>query len=388
MNSGMLSLGKNVLVAYMPYEGYNYQDGIVISERLVKEDVFTSIHIESFRVEIRETEYGMEKITRAVNSLSEDELESLDERGIVKVGTYVEPNDIIVGKVTPQRTEDELVSLISGKTSLNYEDSSERIPHYIKGQVIRTKYLSRQNGDELPDAVEAVVKVDVAMRREVEPGDKFANRHGYKGVIAKIVPEEEMPHLPDGTPVDMILNPLGIPTRLNFGQILETHLGWAAKEMNKHKDCSLPETTIISPPYDGPSSEQIRDLLGKAGLPESGMIQLMDGRTGRKFDMETTVGYQYLMKLYHLAADKIHARSVGPYSILTGQPVGGKAAMGGQRFGEMEVWAMEAYGAAFALRELLSIKSDANKSLELYRERKTCVAQLRSYTTSSRYTGF
>ena len=362
MSDGMLSLGKNLLVAYMPYEGYNYKDGIVISGRLVKEDVFTSVHIKSFRVEIRETEHGIEKLTRNLPSLSEYELENLDGHGIVKVGAFVKPNDMLVGKITPKEPkfedEDELISLIKSETPLNYKDTSERVPHYVQGQVIRTEYLSRQNGDELPDGVEAVVTVEVAMRREVEPGDKFANRHGHKGVISRIIPEEEMPHLPDGTPIDILLNPLGVPTRRNFGQILETHLGWAAKELG---------TTIVSPPYDGPSNEQIGELLQKAGLPESGMIRLIDGRTGRQFDMNTTVGYQYLMKLYHLAADKIHARSIGPYSILTGQPVGGKTAIGGQRFGEMEVWALEAYGAAKTLHEFLSFKSDADTSLKLYR---------------------
>jgi DNA-directed RNA polymerase subunit beta len=378
VKDGLLSLGRNVLVAYMPWEGYNYEDAIVISDRLVKDDVFTSVQIETFRVEARETKEGVECLSRNIPNIPETELEELDEHGIVKVGTWVKSPDILVGRKSEGGSRKAEVTTPwppsplpkGGRGVVVRGNNSEfRIPPYIEGQVIRTEYLSREQGDDLPPGVEEVAIVEVAMKRELKVGDKLANRHGNKGVVAKIVSVEDMPHLPDGTPVDMILNPLGVPTRMNLGQILETHLGWAASKLGR---------PIISPPYNGASNEDIEKLLQEAGLPKNGMLSvaksrasrttLYDGRTGRTFDMKITVGYQYQMKLAQMVDDKMHARSIGPYSVVTGQPLGGRSQMGGQRFGEMEVWALEAYGAAHTLYEMLTVKSNAKVGLDLYKK--------------------
>ncbi len=344
--NGVMSLGKNALVAYMPWEGYNFEDAIVISARLVKDDVFTSVHIESFRVEARDTEHGVEYFAcdvpdNARYSVNHRKFGQLEGNGIVKVGKWVKPGDMLVGKFTPKPSRKDADEIV-------YEDASQLVPPYIEGQVISVTHLSRKNKGDVPVGVEEVAIVEIAMRREVKVGDKLANRHGSKGVVANIAPEEDMPFLPDGTSIDMVLNPLGVPTRMNLGQILETHLGWAASKLGQ---------PVISPPYDGASNEDIENLLQKAGLPKNGMTTLCDGRDGRAFDMQTTVGYQYQMALHHQVDDKIHARSVGPYSILTGQPLGGRSKMGGQRFGEMEVWALQAYGAAHTLHEMVTLKS-------------------------------
>jgi len=368
VKDGLLSLGRNVLVAYMPWEGYNYEDAIVISDRIIKDDIFTSVQIETFRVEARETKEGVECLSRNIPNVPEVELEGLDEHGIVKVGTWVKSSDILVGKLLKAETtasQNSSTKIRTTQSQIPYvdfyapRDQSLRVLPYTEGQVIRTEYLSREQGDDLPLGVEEVAIVEVAMKRELKVGDKLANRHGNKGVVAKIVPAEDMPHLPDGTSVDMILNPLSVPTRMNLGQIMETHIGWAASKLGQ---------PIISPPYNGASNEDIEKLLQKAGLPKNGMTTLYDGRTGRAFDMEVTVGYQYQMKLVHLVDDKMHARSIGPYSIVTGQPLGGKSQMGGQRFGEMEVWALQAYGAAHTLYEMLTVKSNAKAGLDLYKK--------------------
>ncbi|MBC8236016.1 hypothetical protein H8E77_41245, partial [bacterium] len=361
VKDGLLSLGRNVLVAYMPWEGYNYEDAIVISDRIIKDDVFTSVQIETFRVEARETKEGVECLSRNVPNVPEVELEGLDEHGVVKVGTWVKSSNILVGKLLSKQVTDfdNHRAKIHSVDFCTPKDQSLRMLPHTEGQVIRTEYLSREQGDDLPPGVEEVAIVEVAMKRELKVGDKLANRHGNKGVVAKIVPAEDMPHLPDGTSVDMILNPLSVPTRMNLGQIMETHIGWAASKLGQ---------PIISPPYNGASNEDIERLLQKVGLPKNGMTTLYDGRTGRAFDMEVTVGYQYQMKLAHLVDDKMHARSIGPYSIVTGQPLGGKSQMGGQRFGEMEVWALQAYGAAHTLYEMLTVKSNAKAGLDLYKK--------------------
>ncbi|MCH8296252.1 hypothetical protein IH992_34670, partial [Candidatus Poribacteria bacterium] len=358
IKDGILSLGRNVLVAYMPWEGYNNEDGIVISDRLVKADIFTSVYIEKIRVEARHTDAGVECLTPDLPGKTEGEINHLDEHGVAKVGTWIGPTDILVGKLSPSLTDESKLMNLLEDSPVQWANTSSIIPAYIEGEVIRTQFFSRKNGDELPSYVEAVALVEIAMRREVKVGDKFAGRHGNKGVIAKIVPEADMPHLADGTPVDVILNPIGVPTRLSYGQILETHLGWAAHQLGQ---------PVISPPYNGPNSEQIKELLSRAGLPENGMTRLFDGRTGRPYDMEVTVGYQYLMKLNHLVDDKIHARSIGPYSIVTQAPLGGRNQMGGQRLGEMEVWALEAYGAAHNLYEMMTVKSNATAGIPFYR---------------------
>jgi len=353
-DQGELALGRNVLVAFMPWEGYNYEDAIVISERLVKEDLFTSIHIEEYEVEARDTKLGPEEITRDIPNVGEDALRDLDERGIVRIGAEVRAGDILVGKVTPKgetelSAEERLLRAIFGEKAREVRDTSLRVPHGEKGKVIGVKVFSHAQGDELPPGVNQLVRVYVAQKRKITVGDKMAGRHGNKGVISIILPEEDMPFLPDGTPVDIILNPLGVPSRMNVGQVLETHLGWAAEKLNFWAEC---------PVFDGPKEGEIKTLLRRAGLPESGKITLYDGRTGEPFDEPVTVGSIYMMKLHHLVEDKIHARSTGPYSLITQQPLGGKAQFGGQRFGEMEVWALEAYGAAYTLQELLTVKSD------------------------------
>lgn len=357
-SNGVLSLGRNVLVAFMPWGGYNYEDAIIISERLVKEDIFTSIHIEEYEVRARDTKLGPEEITRDIPNISEETIRYLDKDGIIMIGAEVGPNDILVGKVTPKgetelSPEERLLRAIFGEKSREIRDTSLRMPHGELGKVIDVKVLTRDK-DELPPGVNKIVKLRVAQIRKISVGDKLAGRHGNKGVIATILPEEDMPYLEDGTPVDIILNPLGVPSRMNVGQILETHLGWAAKELGIY---------AIVPPFDefieeNRSANLVKHMLKKAGLPEDGKVVLYDGRTGDPFDQRVTVGYMYIMKLIHLADDKIHARSVGPYSLVTQQPLGGRAQFGGQRFGEMEVWALEAYGAAHILEEVLTYKSD------------------------------
>ena len=351
---GELALGRNVLVAFMSWEGGNYEDAIVISERLVKEDFFTSIHIEKHELESRDTKLGPEEITRDIPNVGEESLKDLDEEGIVYIGAEVQPGDILVGKITPKgetelTAEERLLRAIFGEKAREVKDSSLRLPHGERGKVVDVRIFSREEGDELMPGVNRLVRVSVAQKRKVSVGDKMAGRHGNKGVIAKVLPAEDMPFLPDGTPVDIVLNPLGVPSRMNIGQILETHLGWALHERG------LKAATAV---FDGATEEQIREELRAAGLPENGKITLRDGRTGEAFDRPITVGYIYMLKLHHLVEDKIHARSTGPYSLITQQPLGGKAQFGGQRFGEMEVWALEAYGAANILQELLTVKSD------------------------------
>ena len=349
-----MALGQNVLVAFMPWEGFNYEDAILISERMVKDDRFTSIHIEEYECEARDTKLGPEEITRDIPNVGEDSLKDLDENGIIRIGAEVRPEDILVGKVTPKgetelTAEERLLRAIFGEKSREVRDTSLKVPHGEKGKIIDVKMFSRENGDELSPGVNHLVRVYVAQKRKILQGDKMAGRHGNKGVIAKVLPEEDMPYLEDGTPVDIVLNPLGVPSRMNLGQIMETHLGWAAKMLDMH---------IATPVFDGAHAEDISEWLQDAGLPADGKTWLRDGRTGDRFDRPITVGYIYMLKLAHLVDDKIHARSTGPYSMITQQPLGGKAQFGGQRFGEMEVWALEAYGAAYTLQELLTVKSD------------------------------
>ncbi len=354
-DKGELALGQNVLVAFMAWEGGNYEDAIIMSDRMVREDVFTSIHMEKHEVDARDTKLGQEEITRDIPNVGEEGLKDLDERGIIRVGAEVGPQDILVGKITPKgetelTAEERLLRAIFGEKAREVKDTSLRVPQGERGKVVEVKVFRRgEDGTELPPGVNQLVRVSIAQKRKISEGDKMAGRHGNKGVISRIVPVEDMPFLPDGTPIDIILNPLGVPSRMNIGQILETHLGWAAKALGM---------TVASPVFEGASEQQIRDLLRRAGLPEDGKVILYDGRTGEKFDQPITVGYIYMMKLAHLVEDKIHARSTGPYSLVTQQPLGGKAQFGGQRFGEMEVWALEAYGAAHILQELLTVKSD------------------------------
>jgi DNA-directed RNA polymerase subunit beta len=351
---GELALGQNVFVAFMPWEGYNYEDAILISERMVKDDRFTSIHIEEYECEARDTKLGPEEITRDIPNVGEDSLKDLDENGIIRIGAEVRPEDILVGKVTPKgetelTAEERLLRAIFGEKSREVRDTSLKVPHGEKGKIIDVKRFSRENGDELSPGVNHLVRVYVAQKRKILQGDKMAGRHGNKGVIAKVLPEEDMPYTEDGRPVDIVLNPLGVPSRMNLGQIMETHLGWAASMLGFH---------IATPVFDGAHAEDIAEWLMDAGLPSDGKTWLRDGRTGDRFGRPITVGYIYMLKLAHLVDDKIHARSTGPYSMITQQPLGGKAQFGGQRFGEMEVWALEAYGAAYTLQELLTVKSD------------------------------
>jgi DNA-directed RNA polymerase subunit beta len=351
---GELALGQNVLVAFMAWEGGNYEDAIVMSDRVVREDVFTSIHMEKHEVDARDTKLGPEEITRDIPNVGEEGLKDLDERGIIRVGAEVGPGDILVGKITPKgetelTAEERLLRAIFGEKAREVKDTSLRVPQGERGKIVEVKVFRREDSAELPPGVNQLVRVSIAQKRKISEGDKMAGRHGNKGVISRIVPVEEMPFLPDGTAIDIILNPLGVPSRMNIGQILETHLGWASKVLGM---------TVASPVFEGATEEQIRDMLRKAGLPEDGKVTLYDGRTGEPFDQPVTVGYIYMMKLAHLVEDKIHARSTGPYSLVTQQPLGGKAQFGGQRFGEMEVWALEAYGAAHILQELLTVKSD------------------------------
>ncbi len=351
---GELALGRNVLIAFMPWEGYNYEDAILISEKLVKEDYFTSIHIEEYECDARDTKLGPEEITRDIPNVGEDVLKDLDERGVISVGADVRPGDILVGKVTPKgetelTAEERLLRAIFGEKAREVRDTSLRVPHGESGRVVNVKVFSRENGDELPPGVNRLVRVYVAQKRKISVGDKMAGRHGNKGVISRILPEEDMPFLPDGTPVEIVLNPLGVPSRMNLGQVLECHLGMAAHEQGRY---------TATPVYDGARELDIMETLGQLNMSSDGKMQLYDGRTGDPYDREVTVGYLYMLKLAHLVDDKIHARSTGPYSLVTQQPLGGKAQFGGQRFGEMEVWALEAYGASYTLQEILTVKSD------------------------------
>ncbi len=353
-DGGELALGKDCLVAFMPWEGYNFEDAILISERLVSEDVYTSVQIEDLDVAARETKVGKEEITRDIPSQSQEALENLNENGIIKVGTYVEPGDILVGKITPKSHVDlspeyKLLHSIFGEKAKDVKDTSLTVPHGVKGVVVDVKVYDRDNHDDLDAGVEKKVRVYVADKRKIKTGDKLAGRHGNKGVVARILPQEDMPFTEDGRSVDVVLNPMGVPSRMNIGQVLETHITLAAEELG---------ITVVSPVFDGATEEDIADLLQEAGYPEDGKIVLRDGRTGRPFDQKVTVGYMHIMKLEHMAEDKVHSRSIGPYSLVTQQPLGGKAQFGGQRLGEMEVWALEAYGAAHTLREFLTVKSD------------------------------
>jgi DNA-directed RNA polymerase subunit beta len=352
--NGELALGQNILVAFMSWEGGNYEDAILISERIVREDYFTSIHIEKYEVDARDTKLGPEEITRDIPNVGEEGLRNLDERGIIYVGAEVGPQDILVGKITPKgetelTAEEKLLRAIFGEKAREVKDTSLRVPHGERGKVVEVKVFSRDAGDELPPGVNQLVRVSIAQKRKIGAGDKMAGRHGNKGVISRVLPIADMPFLPDGTPVDIILNPLGVPHRMNIGQIMETHLGWAAEKLG---------IKIATPVFDGATEEDIEEFLRRANLPETGKVQLFDGRTGEPFDHPITVGYTYMLKLAHLVEDKVHARSTGPYSLITQQPLGGKAQFGGQRFGEMEVWALEAYGAANILQEILTVKSD------------------------------
>lgn len=354
VDKGELALGRNMLVGFLTWNGYNYEDAIIINENIVKDDVLTSIHIEEYEAEARDTKLGPEEITRDIPNVGEDALKDLDERGIVRIGAEVKSGDILVGKVTPKgetelTAEERLLRAIFGEKAREVRDTSTRVPNGAEGMVVDVNVFTRENGDELPPGVDQLVRVYVAQKRKISVGDKMAGRHGNKGIVARIVPEEDMPFLPDGRPLDIVLTPLGIPSRMNIGQLFETHLGWAASELGVH---------IATPVFDGATEDQIREWLKRAGLPEKGKTVLYDGRTGERFQNEVTVGYIYMLKLFHLVDDKIHARSTGPYSLVTQQPLGGKAQFGGQRFGEMEVWALEAYGAAYTLQEMLTVKSD------------------------------
>ena len=353
-DNGEIALGKNILIAFMTWEGYNYEDAILISEKLVKEDVFTSIHIEEYEAEARDTKLGPEEITRDIPNVSEESLKDLDDRGIIRIGAEVRSGDILVGKVTPKgetelTAEERLLRAIFGEKAREVRDTSLRVPHGESGIIVDVKVFTRENGDELPPGVNQLVRCYIAQKRKISVGDKMAGRHGNKGVISRILPEEDMPFLPDGTPLEIVLNPLGVPSRMNIGQVLEVHLGYAAKALGWE---------IATPVFDGATEDDIMVTLAKAGLSEDGKTVLYDGRTGVPFENRVTVGYMYILKLAHLVDDKIHARSTGPYSLVTQQPLGGKAQFGGQRFGEMEVWALEAYGAAYTLQEILTVKSD------------------------------
>jgi DNA-directed RNA polymerase subunit beta len=389
-DEGEMALGTNLLVAFMPWQGHNYEDAIILSQRLVQQDVLTSIHIEEHEVDARDTKLGPEEITRDIPNVSEEMLADLDERGIIRIGAEVTTGDILVGKVTPKgetelTPEERLLRAIFGEKAREVRDTSMKVPHGESGTVIGVRVFDREESDELPPGVNQLVRVYVAQKRKISVGDKLAGRHGNKGVISKILPVEDMPFMEDGSPVDVVLNPLGVPGRMNIGQILEIHLGWLAKQgwdinagdaaddtgwkqrlIDIHAEAASADTNVATPVFDGAREDEIVGLLGST-LPnrdgirvvkENGKAMLFDGRSGEPFPEPVSVGYMYILKLHHLVDDKIHARSTGPYSMITQQPLGGKAQFGGQRFGEMEVWAMEAYGAAYALQELLTIKSD------------------------------
>ena len=353
-SQGEIALGKNVLIGFMTWEGYNYEDAILLNERLVREDVFTSIHIEEYETESRDTKLGMEEITRDIPNVGEDTLKDLDENGIIRIGAEVTSGDYLVGKVTPKgetelTAEERLLRAIFGEKAREVRDSSLKVPHGEAGIIVDVKVFTRENGDELAPGVNKVVRVYIAQKRKISVGDKMAGRHGNKGVVSRILPQEDMPFLPDGTPLDIVLNPLGVPSRMNIGQVLEVHLGYAAHALG---------WKVATPIFNGANEREIRELLKQGGVAEDGKTVLYDGRTGEPFDQRVTVGYPYYLKLHHLVDDKIHARSTGPYSLVTQQPLGGKAQFGGQRFGEMEVWALEAYGASYTLQEILTVKSD------------------------------
>ena len=353
-DQGEIALGRNILVGFMTWEGYNYEDAVLLNERLVKEDVYTSIHIEEYEIDARDTKLGPEEITRDIPNVGEDALKDLDERGIIRVGAEVHAGDILVGKVTPKgetdlTAEERLLRAIFGEKAREVRDTSLKVPHGESGIIVDAKVFTREAGDELGPGVNQVVRVYIAQRRKIQPGDKMAGRHGNKGVVSRVLSQEDMPFLPDGTPLDIVLNPLGVPSRMNIGQVLEVHLGYAAKTLG---------WKVATPIFDGATDKDITEALTQAGLDPQGKSWLYDGRTGERFDNKVTVGYVYFLKLHHLVDDKIHARSTGPYSLVTQQPLGGKAQFGGQRFGEMEVWALEAYGAAYTLQEILTVKSD------------------------------
>ena len=353
-DKGEMALGKNVLIAFATWEGYNYEDAVLISERLVKDDVYTSIHIEEYDCECRDTKLGPEEITRDIPNVGEDSLKDLDENGIIRIGAEVRPGDILVGKVTPKgetelTAEERLLRAIFGEKAREVRDTSLRVPHGEAGTIVDIKIFTRDNSDELGPGVNQIIRCYIAQKRKISVGDKMSGRHGNKGVVSRILPEEDMPFMPDGTPVDVVLNPLGVPSRMNLGQVLEVHLGAAVRELG---------WKIATPVFDGATEQEIEELLEKVGRTPDGKTVLYDGRTGDKFDQPVTVGVMYMLKLHHLVDDKIHARSTGPYSLVTQQPLGGKAQFGGQRFGEMEVWALEAYGAAHTLQEILTVKSD------------------------------
>ena len=353
-DQGELALGRNILVGFMTWEGYNYEDAVLLNERLVREDLYTSIHLEEYELDSRDTKLGPEEITRDIPNVGEDALKDLDERGIIRIGAEVHAGDILVGKVTPKgetdlTAEGRLLRAIFGEKAREVRDTSLKVPHGESGIVVDAKVFSRENGDDLGPGVNMVVRVYIAQRRKIQPGDKMAGRHGNKGVVSRVLPQEDMPFLPDGTPLDIVLNPLGVPSRMNIGQVLEVHLGYAAKTLG---------WKVATPIFDGATDKDISEALQLAGLDPEGKSWLYDGRTGERFDNKVTVGYVYFLKLHHLVDDKIHARSTGPYSLVTQQPLGGKAQFGGQRFGEMEVWALEAYGASYTLQEILTVKSD------------------------------
>ena len=351
----IIALGRNVLIGFMTWEGYNYEDAVLINEKIVRDDVYTSIHIEEYETEARDTKLGPEEITRDIPNVGEDMLKDLDEQGIIHIGAEVHAGDILVGKVTPKgetelTAEERLLRAIFGEKAREVRDTSLRVPHGESGIVVDVKVFTRENShDELQPGVNKVVRCYLAQKRKISVGDKMAGRHGNKGVVSRILPVEDMPFLPDGTPLDIVLNPLGVPSRMNIGQVLEVHLGYAAKALG---------WKIMTPVFDGAHEQDIFEAFKQAGLSEDGKTWLKDGRTGEYFDNPVTVGYMYYLKLHHLVDDKIHARSTGPYSLVTQQPLGGKAQFGGQRFGEMEVWALEAYGAAYTLQEILTVKSD------------------------------
>ena len=354
MEQGELALGQNPLIAFMTWDGYNFEDAIAINERLVKEDVYTSIHIEEHESEARDTKLGPEEMTREIPNVGEDALKNLDEFGIIRVGAEVKDGDILVGKVTPKgvtelSAEERLLHAIFGEKAREVRDTSLRVPHGGGGIVQDVKIFTREAGDELAPGVNMMVRVYIAQKRKLQVGDKMAGRHGNKGTVSVVIPEEDMPFMPDGTPIDIMLSPMGVPSRMNIGQVLDLHLGMAARKLGIH---------VTSPVFDGARDEDIWNALKEAGLPSDGKSILYDGRTGEPFDNRIAVGVMYYMKLAHMVDDKIHARSIGPYSLVTQQPLGGKAQFGGQRFGEMEVWALEAYGAAYTLQEILTYKSD------------------------------
>ena len=353
-DQGEISLGKNVLIGFMTWEGYNYEDAVLINEKVVRDDVFTSIHIEEYEIESRDTKLGPEEITRDIPNVGEDALKDLDERGIIHIGAEVRSGDILVGKVTPKgetelTAEERLLRAIFGEKAREVRDTSLRVPHGEYGIIVDVKVFTRENCDELSPGVNMVVRCYIAQKRKISVGDKMAGRHGNKGVVSRILPSEDMPFLPDGRPLDIVLNPLGVPSRMNIGQVLEVHLGMAAAALGMK---------VMTPVFDGAHEQDIQEMLEQAGKRRDGKTILYDGRTGEAFDNPVTVGYMYFLKLHHLVDDKIHARSTGPYSLVTQQPLGGKAQFGGQRFGEMEVWALEAYGAAYTLQEILTVKSD------------------------------